>query len=49
MFLGRDSVVHRTLAEIEYERRNGYAYYGEWPARLLETEYPRWRAKQRLP
>ena len=49
MFLGRDSVVHRTLAEIEYERRNGYAYYGDWPARLIETEYPRWRAKQRLP
>jgi PelA/Pel-15E family pectate lyase len=35
MFLGRDSVVRYAYGEIEYERRNGYAYYGTWPASLL--------------
>ncbi len=35
IFLGRDSVVRYALSEIEYERRNGYAYYGTWPAPLL--------------
>jgi hypothetical protein len=31
------------MAEIEYERRNGYRWYVEEPARLLDQEYPRWR------
>lgn len=45
IFLGRDSVVRYAYSEIEHERRNGYAYYGRWPASLLDSEYPRWRAK----
>jgi PelA/Pel-15E family pectate lyase len=45
LFLGRDSVFHYAVSEIEYERRNGYAYYGVWPAQLISTEYPRRRAK----
>jgi PelA/Pel-15E family pectate lyase len=44
MFLGRDSVVHDTLAEIEAERRTGYSWYGTWPSELLVNEYPRWKA-----
>ena len=42
IFLGRDSVVRYALAEIETERRGGYAYYGTWPQALLEEEYPKW-------
>lgn len=45
MFTGRDSKPKKTLAEIENERRVGYAYYGTWPAALLKTEYPAWAAK----
>lgn len=44
-FTGRDSVPRATLAEIENERRVGYAYYGTWPAKLLSTEYPNWVQK----
>jgi PelA/Pel-15E family pectate lyase len=44
IFLGRDSVVRYALNEIERERRAGYAYYGTWPASLLEKDYPRWRS-----
>ena len=44
IFLGRDSVVRYSLSEIEQERRTGYAYYGNWAAKLLRDEYPQWRA-----
>lgn len=44
IFLGRESVVRYDVAEIEYERRNGYAYYGDWAAGLLAEDYPKWKA-----
>jgi PelA/Pel-15E family pectate lyase len=44
-FAGRDSEPKKTLSEIENERRVGYAYYGNWAAKLLSTEYPEWAAK----
>ena len=44
-FVGRDSIKRNALAEIENERRVGYAYYGTWPAKLLSTDYPAWVAK----
>jgi PelA/Pel-15E family pectate lyase len=44
-FVGRNSVPKSTLAEIENERRVGYAYYGVWPKVLLEKEYPIWEKK----
>ncbi len=44
-FAGRDSMPKPTLAEIENERRIGYAYYGTWPKKLLATDYPLWLAK----
>jgi PelA/Pel-15E family pectate lyase len=47
IFLGRDSVVRYSLAEIETERRGGYAYYGTWPAALLDEDYPRWLTRTR--
>jgi PelA/Pel-15E family pectate lyase len=30
LFTGRDAVVKYQLADIEAERRNGYAWYGTW-------------------
>lgn len=44
-FSGRDSQRKKTLAEIENERRIGYAWYGTWPAKLLEKDYPQWKTK----
>lgn len=34
-----------SLAEIDNERRVGYAWYGNWPAQLLATTYPAWRQR----
>lgn len=45
IFSGRDSVVKYTVAEIEYERRNGYRWYVDRPAHLLDVDYPEWQKK----
>ena len=45
IFADRDGVPKSTLAEIGYERRNGYAWYGTWPMKLLESEFPVWKKR----
>lgn len=45
IFIGRDSVIKYDVAEIEAERRNGYRWYVDEPAELLNKEYPAWRKK----
>lgn len=47
IFTGRDGVKKYTLAEIEAERRNGYAWYGSW-GDLVFQEYERWRASSKV-
>ena len=44
-FSGRDAVKRWNLAEIEVERRTGYAWYGTWPQKLLSKSYPAWQKK----
>lgn len=45
VFVDRDGVPKPALADIGYERRNGYAWYGSWPQKLLEVEYPAWKKR----
>ncbi|HKK11564.1 MAG TPA: pectate lyase, partial [Flavobacteriaceae bacterium] len=47
-FCGRDGIKKSTLAEIEYERRTGYAWYGNWPASLISNDYPAWKTRNGL-
>ena len=44
IFSGRDGVIKYDLAEIEAERRNGYAWYGNWGQAVLER-YAVWSKK----
>ncbi len=44
-FCGRDGIKKYDISEIEGERRNGYSWYGNWPRRLLEKEYPEWKRR----
>jgi PelA/Pel-15E family pectate lyase len=44
-FSGRDGIKKKTIAEIDKERRVGYAWYGTWPAKLLENKYLAWLKK----
>ena len=46
-FSGRDSIKKKKLSEIDVERRTGYAWYGTWPKKLLEKDYPKWLAKHK--
>jgi len=45
IFVDRDGVPKARMADIGYERRNGYAWYGTWPQQLLEVEYPAWKKR----
>ncbi len=45
IFSDRDGIAKHSLAEIGYERRNGYNWLDYWPRKLLEKEYPAWQAK----
>lgn len=42
IFCDRDGIPRQNLSEIGAERRNGYRWLGDWPQRLLDTEYPQW-------
>mgnify|MGYP002630056631 CR=1 FL=1 len=42
IYCSRDGIPKDTLAEISYERRNGYSWLGNYGATLLEKDYPRW-------
>ena len=44
IFGDRDRTVHFDVKEISDERRDGYAWYGDWPASALKR-YERWREK----
>jgi pectate lyase len=46
LFADRDGVAKYDLADIGYERRNGYGWLGYWPQKLLEKEYPTWKKKR---
>jgi PelA/Pel-15E family pectate lyase len=45
IFIGRDGVIRYDVAEIEAERRNGYAWYVAEPNELLNEDYPKWKKK----
>jgi len=45
LYMDRDARPVYSYAEIDYERRSGYDYHGEWASGLLAKEYPAWREK----
>ncbi len=44
MFVGRDGIPKANLADIEAERRNGYAWYGLWGEQVA-ADYAQWSKK----
>ena len=44
-FCNRDGIKVYSLQEVDYERRNGYAWYGNWAEKLLAKDYPNWLKK----
>jgi PelA/Pel-15E family pectate lyase len=47
-YCGRDGVKKSSLAEIEVERRTGYAWLGTWGQKVLDR-YPQWAATHGMP
>ncbi len=45
IFIGRDGIIKYDVAEIEEERRNGYAWYVSTPAELIAKDYSTWQKK----
>ena len=45
IFCSRDGAPREALADISYERRNGYSWLGYYAASLLEKDYPVWQKK----
>lgn len=45
MFVDRDGTIHWNMADIGYERRNGYSWYSGRAEKVLEKEYPAWKKK----
>ncbi|MDQ7949328.1 MAG: pectate lyase [Pedobacter sp.] len=41
IFGDRDNSVKTNVADISFERRNGYGWYGTWPTNLIAKEYPK--------
>ena len=48
IFAGRDGIVRYSVNEIEQERRDGYAWFGNWARTLVSTEYPAWKGRNEL-
>jgi PelA/Pel-15E family pectate lyase len=44
-FVGRDGIKKTSIDQIPRERRDNYAWFGVWPAPVLQEQYPRWRAR----
>lgn len=45
LYMDRNSEPVYDFNQIDYERRSGYNYHGNWPIDLLERDYPAWRAR----
>lgn len=43
MFCDRDGIPKTSYSAIGHERRNGYAWYGNWAQSLIEKDYPKWK------
>jgi pectinesterase len=46
-FCSRDGIKRSSLAEISYERRNGYSWYTDAPEKVL-ARFPKWQKKNHL-
>lgn len=43
IFGDRDNSIKYNVADISFERRKGYAWYGTWPNSLIQKDYPKWQ------
>ncbi|WP_293900490.1 pectate lyase [Sphingobacterium sp. UBA5670] len=44
----RDDTIKYNFEEVSEERRNGYAWFGNWPEKLIQKEYPKWKKQYKI-
>ncbi|WP_261511875.1 pectate lyase [Chryseobacterium paludis] len=49
LFGDRDGSVKYNYNEVSEERRNGYSWFGDAPAKLIDKEYSKWIGENNLP
>ncbi|WP_111642215.1 pectate lyase [Marinimicrobium alkaliphilum] len=45
VFANRDGFRVPKLADVHLERRTGYDWYGRWPEKLVNEDYPQWQER----
>jgi PelA/Pel-15E family pectate lyase len=45
IFGDRDNSIKDNVADISFERRNNYAWYGNWARNLIEKDFVKWQSK----
>ncbi|WP_293957269.1 MULTISPECIES: pectate lyase [unclassified Sphingobacterium] len=48
LFGDRDNTVKYRFDEVSEERRNGYAWFGNWPEKLIQKDYPKWKKQHHI-
>ncbi|WP_104383553.1 pectate lyase [Sphingobacterium sp. HMA12] len=48
LFGDRDDTVKYNFEEVSEERRNGYAWFGNWPEKLIEKDFPKWKKQHKI-
>jgi len=44
----RDDTIKYNFEEVSEERRNGYAWFGNWPEKLIQKEYPKGKKQYKI-
>jgi PelA/Pel-15E family pectate lyase len=42
IFGDRDNSVTYDYEDLSLERKNGYAWFGNWAEKLIQKDYPKW-------
>ncbi|PUV23280.1 pectate lyase [Sphingobacterium athyrii] len=48
LFGDRDDTVKYNFEDVSEERRNGYAWFGSWPEKLIEKDFPKWKKQHKI-
>lgn len=48
LFGDRDNSVKYNFEELSEERKNGYAWFGNWPEKLIQKDYPKWKKQHQI-
>lgn len=48
LFGDRDNSIKYKFEELSEERKNGYAWFGDWPEKLIRVDYLKWKQQHQI-